>query len=171
MPTQASTQDKKRVNTAVLGIDPGSRYTGYAIIAFRGTSFECRASGVWSLHKEVDEVARLAKLAYEIDHLLSLHPCVGLAFEDAFYAKNAQVLLKLGRLQGAVISSGNKHKLLMSRYAPKSIKQAVGGSGQASKEIVTLRCRLLLNLPPSQKILLDEGDAMAIALCHLLRNS
>ena len=158
-------------STHVLGIDPGSRYTGYAVVSSQGSRFTCQSHGLWPLHKEQDEAKMLLRLSTCIGELLKEYPCKEVAIEDAFFGKNAQSTLKLGRIQGVIFLVCAQHQLDTFRYAPRSIKKALTGNGNAQKEAVAQSCRLLVSLPASTVLRSDQSDAIATGLCHLIRST
>ena len=90
------------------------------------------------------------------------------AIETAFYGKNAQSALKLGHARGVSILAAVLHDLPVAEYAPREIKKAVVGNGNASKEQVQFMVRALLHLRPAT-MAHDTSDAIAVAICHLSR--
>ena len=168
MPSQQFSQ--KIATAAVLGIDPGTKYTGYAVAAAQRGKFLLLKSGVWSLYHCISEAQKLHTIQTEVKKLLTTYDCRSLAMEAAFYGKNAQTMLKLGRIQGVLMSTAEAEKIPVETYAPKTLKQAIAGHGNAEKEVVARRIWMLLNQPEKiGQTQLDESDAIAVALCHLLR--
>ena len=150
----------------VIGIDPGSRYTGYGVIRKRGNALERLGSGRIVAGTSADALgARLVKIHEGLEAILSeFRPEQG-ALEGIFTARNAMSSLKLGHARGVAMLALHLHHVPMTEYAPASIKQAVAGNGRAKKESVEQMVRLLLNVradPLSE----DESDALAIAICH-----
>ena len=121
--------------------------------------------GIVDLRKESDHFRKLAVIASEISVLMDRYAPDELAIESAFYAKDAQVIQKLGRAQGIVIAEAIKRFIPVHEYAPRKAKIAVTGNGAASKEQVALMIQRQLGLPELPKHL-DATDALAIALCH-----
>lgn len=147
----------------VLGIDPGSRVTGFAVIELIGKKWQCVTVGSWSL-KGSTFIQRLASLQAELGILIqAFHPS-HVAIEDVFAHLNARSALKLGQARGVVIGEVVRASLPIYEYAPRQIKQAVVGKGNASKEQVQAMVRLLVEV--KSEMTLDASDALAIALCH-----
>lgn len=148
-----------------MGIDPGTRLMGYGVIAVCGGKPKFVDMGVIDLRKEDDHFRRLAKIADETALLMDRFAPNALAIESAFYAKDAQVIQKLGRVQGIVISEAIRRFVQVFEYAPRKAKIAVTGNGAASKEqVASMICnQLKVTFKPDH---LDATDALAIALCH-----
>ena len=158
--------------STVLGIDPGTRYTGYAVAVAQEGTFLLRDSGTWSLYRYSSEAKKLHVLQTEVKKLLSTYSCQAVALEGSFYGKNAQVTLKLGRVQGVLMATAEAKGLPIEMYAPKALKQAIAGHGNAEKEVVARRIWMLLGQPKRiEQARLDESDAIAVALCYLLRST
>ena len=155
-----------------LGIDPGTQYTGYGIVGCRGHEFVRVESGVWALHSYKTEEERLYTAQRSLEQLLKKHSCKFAGLEDAFFGKNAQSMLKLGRLQGVILATLWAHQVSISTYTPTALKRSISGHGQASKEVLASRIGLLINEPEYIKgVRLDESDALGIAICCLLHNT
>jgi crossover junction endodeoxyribonuclease RuvC len=147
----------------ILGIDPGSRITGYGIIDSDGRRSVHVASGCIRMQdKMLPE--RLGAIFRGVAELVTLHRPEEMAIEEVFMAKNAAAALKLGQARGAAICAGVNAGLPVSEYAPRSIKQAVVGAGGADKEQVQHMVQRILGL--SEKLAADQADALAVALCH-----
>lgn len=147
----------------ILGIDPGSRVTGYGIIESDGNHSVHVASGCIRLSQ--DELPeRLGAIFHEITALIETHRPGEMAIEDVFVSKNAGSALKLGQARGAAICAGVTAGLPVSEYAPRSVKQAVVGSGAADKGQVKHMVKRLLCF--SDDLSADQADALAVALSH-----
>ena len=149
----------------LLGIDPGTSQMGYGVIRQTRRQLSAVHYGVLSLQR----VATLTlKLQQIFDHVRALiadfHPSA-VVLEAPFYGKNAQVMLKLGRAQGMAIAAALAQRIPIAEYAPRKIKQAVTGNGNASKEQVARMLVALLKLPTLPHAL-DASDALAVAVCH-----
>lgn len=148
----------------ILGIDPGSRFTGFGIIESDGrrsaryvTSGCVRVSGEsWA--------ERLGVIFSAVDELVTTHRPQEMAIERVFMHRNADSALKLGQARGAAICAVIQHQVPVHEYSPAEIKQSVVGRGNAAKEQVQHMVRILLNLPGSPQA--DAADALAAALCH-----
>ena len=153
----------------VLGIDPGSRVTGYGVVDARGTELDYVASGCIRTRARLadgDGVAdHLGEIYRSIDMLIGLHQPSVVAIEQVFVAHNVASALKLGQARGAALAAVVANHVPVAEYAARRVKQAVTGTGAAAKSQVQHMVRLLLNLnaPPSN----DAADALAIAICHL----
>ncbi len=147
----------------ILGIDPGSRITGFGIINAVGHKVEYVASGCIRVGDGVI-AERLKKIYCSVDELIELHTPQEFAIEQVFMGKNADSALKLGQARGAAILAASMHDLDVAEYAPRLVKQAVVGKGSAGKESVQFMVQKLLSLPGIPQA--DAADALAIALCH-----
>jgi crossover junction endodeoxyribonuclease RuvC len=149
----------------ILGIDPGTTIMGYGIIQHQKPRPRLIAIGILELQKFKDHYVKLRRI---FERTLSLidefHPDE-LAIEAPFYGKNVQSMLKLGRAQGAAISAALYRDLPIYEYAPKKIKMAITGQGNASKEQVAGLLRNILDIKELPKNL-DATDGLAAAVCH-----
>jgi crossover junction endodeoxyribonuclease RuvC len=152
----------------VLGIDPGTLTTGYGIVAGIGTTLRLLASGTILNGRETSLPARLGTIYNGLRDVITLHHPHEVAIETAFYGKNAQSALKLGHARGVSILAAFLHELPVAEYAPREVKKAVVGNGNASKEQVQFMVRALLHVRPVS-MALDTSDAIAVAICHLSR--
>lgn len=150
----------------ILGIDPGSLVTGYAVIRKEGRTLQLVSSGEIRLGKGVALSQRLAQLQVELERVITAaNPDVA-AVEDVFFAKNARSALSLGQARGAVLAALGRANLAVSSYPPALVKQAVAGHGRAEKLQIQLMVKALLSIDRSPGA--DEADAMAIAICHAM---
>ena len=150
----------------ILGIDPGTRLLGFGIIRAEGKKAAYVDMGVLDLRGDSDAYAKLQAIYDCISEVCrSYHP-TELAIESPFYGKNAQVVLKLGRAQGAAILAAKEYGVeQVTEYAPRKAKEAIVGNGAASKEQVQLMLEKTLGVKLEARHL-DATDALAIALCH-----
>jgi crossover junction endodeoxyribonuclease RuvC len=149
--------------TLILGIDPGSRKTGFGIIQVQGSRHHYIASGVIRLPERA--LSERLKLIFDgISEIIRLHGPEQVAVEEVFMAKSAGSALKLGQARGAAIVACVNCDLPVAEYTARQIKQAVVGTGAADKEQVQHMVMTLLRLPaPPQE---DAADALATAICH-----
>jgi len=147
----------------ILGIDPGSRVTGYGILDSDGVQSRHVASGCIQLGSE-EMALRLGRIFSEVRELVDRYGPAELAVEQVFVAKNAASALKLGQARGAAICAAVSAGLGVSEYAPRAVKQAVVGTGRAEKVQVQHMVRLILNLEAEPAA--DAADALAVALAH-----
>lgn len=147
----------------ILGIDPGSRITGYGIINVIGAKNEYVASGCIRL--KGDELAvRLKQIYAGVTELIEHYCPQEMAIEQVFMARNPDSALKLGQARGVAIVAGANQGLEVAEYAARKVKQAVVGNGSAEKSQVQHMVRSILKLPGLPQA--DAADALAIALCH-----
>ena len=147
----------------VLGIDPGSRTTGYGIVDVAGSAVRYVDSGCIRLAGEAIPL-RLMKIHRAIEELVSTYRPQEFAIEAIFVHKNPNSALKLGQARGVAICAAVVAQLPVSEYAAKSIKQAVVGKGGAEKTQVQHMVKILLNR--SGALQSDAADALAVALTH-----
>jgi crossover junction endodeoxyribonuclease RuvC len=147
----------------ILGIDPGSRITGYGIIALSDSKIKYIESGVFNIAK-FEFYDRLKNIFLSIQQLLSEYKITQAAIESVFVAKNVNSALKLGQARGAALAALAMQDIKIAEYAPRVIKKSVVGYGNAEKEQVQLMIRHLLGLNFHPKP--DAADALAVAICH-----
>ena len=149
----------------ILGIDPGTNILGYGVIRIDSRGPHYVDMGVFDLRKIKDPFEKLANIFAGVSELIDIHNPESLAVESPFYGKNAQVILKLGRAQGAALTAAIIKGIEVAEYAPRKAKIAICGNGAASKEQVAMMIQKTLNVTLEPKYL-DATDALAIALCH-----
>jgi len=149
--------------TRILGIDPGSRLTGYGIIELQQGKAIWVGSGCIRLQGE-DLASRLGVLAEGLNDLLAQYRPEGVAVERVFMHRNVDSALKLGQARGAAIGVVALARLPVHEYSPAEIKKAIVGKGNAAKAQIQHMVRALLGL--SQLPQEDAADALAAALCH-----
>jgi crossover junction endodeoxyribonuclease RuvC len=147
----------------ILGIDPGSRITGYGLINQHGNKLEYIASGCIRLGK--DELPeRLNQIFDSVTEIVNLYSPQEMAIEEVFMGKNAASALKLGQARGSAIVACTQQNLPIAEYAARKVKQSVVGKGSATKDQMQHMVMTLLQLPgvPQE----DAADALGIAICH-----
>lgn len=149
----------------ILGIDPGTTIMGFGLIKVVGKKMEFLQLNELQLSKYDDHYKRL-KIIFErtIELIDTFHPDE-IAIEAPFFGKNVQSMLKLGRAQGVAMAAGLSREIPITEYAPKKIKMAITGNGNASKEQVAKMLQSLLGLKTLPKNL-DSTDGLAAAVCH-----
>ncbi len=152
----------------ILGIDPGSRVTGYGVIESNGIRSVHIASGCIRVAGE-EFTKRLGEIYRRVAEVVEEFQPQEMAIEQVFMAKDASAALKLGQARGAAICACVMADLPVFEYTPRMIKQAVVGSGGADKDQVQHMVKHLLKL--EQKLASDQSDALAIALSHAHTNS
>lgn len=149
--------------TRIIGIDPGSRKTGYGIIDVVGSRVNYVTSGIIRLpEKSLPE--RLKVIFDGVTQILSEYHPQQMAVEEVFFARDPRAALKLGQARGAAIVAGVNADLLIGEYSARSVKQSVVGTGAADKHQVQVMVSQLLKLPKAPAE--DAADALAVALCH-----
>lgn len=151
----------------ILGIDPGSRKVGYGVILVTQNRYTHIDSGVLIIPLE-SIPTRLGFIHSKITELIVKHKPHAFAIEDIFVNKNVSSALKLGQARGAAIVAAVNNNVGVFEYPARLVKQAVVGKGSADKYQVQQMVRILLNLNYLPKT--DEGDALAIAICHANRS-
>jgi crossover junction endodeoxyribonuclease RuvC len=147
-----------------LGIDPGSRVTGWGVVERGANGFRRLASGAVRLDATVLS-ARLARLYGECLGLLETWAPDAVVVERNFVAHNVQSAFRIGEVRGVVLAAAAAAGRTVHEYAPASVKLAAVGHGRADKETVTRGVVALLRL--SERPSTDAADALALALCHL----
>lgn len=151
----------------ILGVDPGSRITGYGLIRTQGHQLEYLDSGCIRLgEKPLPE--RLQVIFHSLATLIGEYRPDEFAIEQVFMARNPDSALKLGQARGAAIVSAANSGLPVFEYSARQVKQAVVGRGSAEKTQVQHMVQAILGL--SRKPQADAADALAIALCHAHMN-
>lgn len=148
----------------ILGIDPGSRKTGWGLIASNRGRPRYLASGTIRLDSEALLARRLVILADALEAILSEHRPDQCAVEQIFTARNPRSALVLGHARGVAICAVARHEVALFEYAPNLVKQAVVGAGKADKRQVNHMVKVLLG--HAQLFQEDEADALALALTH-----
>lgn len=147
----------------ILGIDPGSRVTGFGVIEISGQHYNYIGSGC--IRTQGDHLAtRLKDIFDGLVEILSIHEPDQMAIEKVFMDRNADSALKLGQARGAAICACTTHSLSVHEYTPRQIKQAVVGKGAATKDQVQHMVVSILSL--NKRPQADAADALATALCH-----
>jgi len=147
----------------ILGIDPGSRITGFGIIEVHGDQSLCVTQGVIRAGNEAFP-QRLGTIFSGVQVLISEYRPELAAIETVFVSHNPGSALKLGQARGAAVCAAIAAGLAVAEYSPRSIKQAIVGRGAADKQQVQHMVRILLQL--SEVLAEDAADALAVALCH-----
>lgn len=148
----------------ILGIDPGSRITGWGVVEHRGNRSAYLASGALKLGAADALPERLLRLSRALEALANDHRPDACAVEKIFTAKNAHSALVLGHARGVVLCAMAGRGIALHEYNPTQIKQAVVGAGRAEKGQVQRMVAMLLGRPATLQE--DEADALAVALTH-----
>ncbi len=159
----AKPEVKVALRARILGLDPGSRVTGFAVLDCDAGQISYVASGGIRADGS-DFPARLQQIFKGVAQLVEEHQPDEVAIERVFMHRNADSALKLGQARGAALSGTFSVPASVFEYAPREIKQAVVGTGAAEKTQVQLMVKRLLKL--TGELGADAADALAIALCH-----
>jgi len=149
----------------ILGIDPGTAVMGYGLVKEIGSKIELIALGVIKMEKIDDHMLKLQRIFEKTVALIDNYHPDCLAIEAPFYGKNIQVMLKLGRAQGVAMAAALSRNVTITEYAPRKIKQAITGNGNATKEQVAAMLQSLLTFKETPEFL-DATDGLAVAVCH-----
>jgi len=152
----------------VLGIDPGTAITGYGVVArSEGGSVSLVECGVIRTSAGEPLMQRIREIYDATTQLIRRHEPRALSVEEVFQGKNAQSALKLGHARGAILLAAAHHDVAVAEYAPRQIKKAVVGNGNATKDQVgfMVKQQLRLREAPSPA---DAADGVAAALCHCM---
>ena len=152
----------------ILGVDPGTNYTGFGIVKAHKNSYTKIVNGLIKLPSNKSLTEKLEIIYAELDKLIKTYKPDEFAIETAFYGKNVQSAMKIGYARGVSLLAAVHNKIPTSEYSPREIKKSVVGNGAASKQQVSFMIKSLLDLK-NVKMRFDESDALAIALCHAFR--
>jgi len=149
--------------TRILGIDPGSRVTGFGVVETTPVGIRYVASGCIRVNAE-DFPSRLKQIFDGVSEIIAVYQPRQMAVEQVFMHKNADSALKLGQARGAAICATMNQDLPVFEYAARQVKQAIVGKGNADKQQVQHMVKILLGIQGDIQI--DASDALAIGLCH-----
>lgn len=150
--------------TLILGLDPGSRRTGFGVIDVTGPTLTYVSSGTIHIDEKASWPERLKEIFDSVREVIAKHQPQEVAIEQVFMGKSASSALKLGQARGAAIVAATHHDLAVYEYEARKIKQAVVGTGSAEKKQIQHMVKMLLKLPAAPKE--DAADALAVAICH-----
>ncbi|ARD22167.1 MULTISPECIES: crossover junction endodeoxyribonuclease RuvC [Shewanella] len=149
--------------TIILGIDPGSRITGYGVIQCQGRQQRYLGSGC--IRTSADDLPTRLKQVFDgITEIIKQYQPDQFAIERVFMAKNADSALKLGQARGVAIVAAMNANLPVAEYSATQIKSAVVGTGRAQKEQVQHMIQQIFKLPAAPQA--DAADALGVAVCH-----
>ncbi len=153
----------------ILGIDPGTNNMGVGVIGIKKQKAEVIAMDILKLEKLANHPLKLKKIFETVLRNIDHFKPDELAIESAFFGKNVQSMLKLGRAQGVAIAAALYRDIPVFEYSPRKIKQSITGKGSASKEQVAAMLQNLLAIGELPQYL-DTTDALAVAMCHFFQN-
>jgi len=149
----------------VLGIDPGTETTGWGVVEGDSRSYRLIEFGAVKLSTSASHSSRLLKIFRGLEEVIDKLKPDACAIEEAFYAVNPKVVLKLGQVRGVALLVAESAALEIGEYAPRLVKQTVAGYGNADKRQVQEMVRVLLRLATVPEPY-DAADALAVAICH-----
>ena len=150
----------------VIGVDPGSRVTGYSFITKQKNRFRLVEAGCIKTKPNAPIPDRLYHIHHELDKLITKHQPASAAIEEIFSGKSIKSALLLGQARGVALMTLGKHNLDVSAYHPNKIKKNVGGHGKAGKNEMIRVVSMLLGV--KEPLQADAADATAIAMTHLM---
>lgn len=150
----------------ILGLDPGTATTGWAVIEEKNGKLSPIAFGHISTDKDLSESERLAEINRDLEKILQKYKPTEAAVEKLFFFKNQKTVIAVGQARGSLLLTLEQNKLRIAGYTPLQVKQALTGYGKAEKRQVQLMAKNILNLKTIPKPD-DVADAIAVAICHL----
>ncbi len=148
----------------ILGLDPGSVYTGYALVEKNGSRLTAIDSGRIACPRKAPLADRLGALSVELTGLIERLRPDAAALESVFQGLNPKSLIVLAQARGALLAALSRHGVPIREYSPTRVKTAVSGYGRADKDQVAAMVRRILGIT-TRKLSNDETDALAIAIC------
>ncbi|MCX6764019.1 MAG: crossover junction endodeoxyribonuclease RuvC [Candidatus Moranbacteria bacterium] len=157
---------KKSNVLRVLGIDPGTATTGWAIVEEIKGNIKPLAFGHISTSPKQAEAERLLEIARDLQKIIKKYKPQEAAIEKVFFFKNQKTIIQIGQSRGIILLTLEKEKVKISNYTPLQVKQAVTGYGRAEKRQMQLMVKNIFALKAMPKPD-DVADALAVAFCHL----
>ena len=148
----------------ILGVDPGSRITGYGFLLHKDKKLHYLASGCIKPPSKDPFIDRLHHIYTSLTKIIIEYSPDALALEDIFVAKDPKSAIKLGQVRGAIMIAAKNCGVDVIEYPPTKIKLALVGNGHAEKKQVSKMVELILNIKGIKSP--DESDALAVAICH-----
>ncbi len=148
----------------VLGLDPGSRRTGFGVVEAEGNRLRALRHGRVSPPAKLELPGRLHAIAGKVGEIMDEFAPDCVAVEEAFYHESVRSTLVLGHVRGALLVAAVSRGIAVAEYTPREIKQSVTGHGGASKDQVAFMVKRLLAV--KEPMAEDASDALAVALCH-----
>ena len=154
----------------ILGIDPGSRNTGYAVLTKQNGKMIALRCDVITLAHLDDHADRLQLIFENVSGLVQSCNPTSCAIETPVYGVDPLAMLKLGRAQAAAMLAISNNNVPVTEYYPKKVKKSITGNGNASKKQVAFMLRKMVKLP-DEKLSDDATDALAVAWCHFMKQN
>jgi len=149
----------------ILGVDPGTRCTGYGVVEQSRGGLSAVAYGAIPLDARRSLVERLGLIFDGLREVIDAHRPAVLALEKAFYGRNVQSAMRIGEARAVAMLCAQRAGLTVAEYAPAAIKRSVVGAGRAHKSQVQRMVRIHLGLEEEPRPE-DAADALAVAICH-----
>lgn len=156
------------MSDVILGIDPGSRNTGYAILTKKKGKLVAMRCDVLKMAHMDDHADRLQYIFDEVSNIVSSFNPTSCAVETPVYGVDPLAMLKLGRAQAAAMLAITNKDIAVTEYYPKQVKKSITGNGNASKKQVAYMLRKMISLP-DEDLSDDATDALAVAWCQLMK--
>jgi crossover junction endodeoxyribonuclease RuvC len=155
------------VSPIILGVDPGSRYTGFGVLQGEGERLLHLASGSIKAGTRPPLESRLCRIFDSLSALIQQHQPEAIALEEIFLAHNVHSAFILGQVRGVVLLAAARAAVPIFQYSPLVVKKAVVGYGQATKAQVQLMVKQLLGVEVDNE---HAADALAVSLCHFFHS-
>jgi crossover junction endodeoxyribonuclease RuvC len=155
------------VSAVILGVDPGSRHTGFGVLRGEGDQLRHLASGSINAGSRPPLESRLCRIFDGLSDLIQQHRPQAIALEEIFLATNVHSAFTLGQVRGVVLLLAARSAVPIFHYSPLVVKKAVVGYGLASKAQVQLMVEQLLKVDVKNQ---HAADALAVGLCHFFQS-
>jgi len=165
-PKSKATRPEREV---ILGIDPGSIFTGWGVVELEGNRLCHGAHGVIATSTALGQAERLKQIYRGIQDVIQKHRPAAMSLEKVFFSRNVQSALKLGQARGVALLAAAESQIAVAEYSATEIKVAVVGYGHATKEQIQKMVTALLCLRSPMRA--DAADGLAAAICHIHRRT
>lgn len=155
------------MSSVILGVDPGSRHTGFGVLRGEGDQLLHLASGSINAGSWPPLESRLCRIFDGLSDLIQQHQPQAIALEEIFLATNVHSAFTLGQVRGVVLLLAARAAVPIFHYSPLVVKKAVVGYGKASKAQVQLMVEQLLKVEVKNQ---HAADALAVGLCHFFHS-
>lgn len=169
MTAAPKTKATRLTREVILGIDPGSIFTGWGVVELEGSKMRHGAHGVIATSTALGQAERLKQIYRGIQEVIQKHRPVAMSLEKVFFSRNVQSALKLGQARGVALLAAAESQIVVSEYSATEIKAAVVGYGHATKEQIQRMVSALLCLRSPLRA--DAADGLAAAICHIHRRT
>ena len=156
----------KNENLRILGIDPGTATTGWAIVEEKDGKMHPLAYGHISTDPKKSDEERILEISHDLEKIVKKYQPKEAGIEEIFFFKNQKTVITVAQARGAILLTLSQNNVKVASYTPLQVKQALTGYGRAEKKQVQLMTKNILSLTELPKPD-DTADAIAIALCHI----